>query len=446
MPADLPFAAGWQWTASGEAGRTFALQGYECMPRLKIAVIGGGPGGLSAAQFIRESGHHPVVFEKENRIGGKSFSFANGDAFNEMGTCYTTRQHVIVKRWMKQHGIHLRRLGEARYDDAPVVDYVKKGAGPPLAMQALKFVTEAGKLRRKIAAAPDDPAVRAEAAMTVDDWLARLKLPKLDLAMHRILPAQGYGYAKEVTIGQTVQWCDFDLLISGVLNDMHMPVESWSEFWERFSKRFDIRLDANVLGLDRDETGVTVYTQDGTEKFDALVSTVAMDEFARIATLTPPEEAVLSGVSWQNYTTTLVSSKNWFTKAQVHGYSRACKDPSLRGAMLGSRREGDQLEDGARLYVTGQFSNSLTPAELREILEADLTSLGVDANVIYARTWKYFPQYEAGAVADGLFSALREAQGQRRTWFSGATFSHELVSSVVERSRLSVRDLVRRVA
>ena len=416
------------------------------MPELKIAVIGGGPGGLSAAQFLRESGHHPVVFERENRIGGKSFSFGNGDAFNEMGTCYTTRQHVIVKRWMKQHGIHLKRLGEARYDDAPVVDYVKKGAGPPLAVQALKFVSEAGRLRRRIAAEPSNPAVLAESAMTVNDWLSRLNLPKLDLAMHRILPAQGYGYAQEVTIGQTVQWCDFDLLISGVLNDMHMPVEGWSEFWNRFATRFEVRLEAPVDALDRSEDRVVVVAGGKGEAFDAAVSTVPMDEFMRLTPLLPAERAVLYGVEWQNYTTTLVSSKNWFTGAQVHGYSRACKDPSLRGAMLGSRREGEMTEDGAHLYVTGQFSNGLTPPELREILLADLERLGVVADtLIYARTWKYFPQYRAEAVADGLFSAMREAQGGKRTWFSGATFSHELVSSVVERSRLSVRDLVKRL-
>lgn len=415
------------------------------MPKLKIAVIGGGPGGLSAAQFIREAGHQAVVFEKDNRIGGKSFSFSTGDAFNEMGTCYTTRQHVIVKRWMKQHGIHLRRLGEARYDDAPVVEYVKKGAGPPLVVQALKFVTEARRLRQRVAEAPSDPAVLAEASMTVDAWLARLDLPKLDLAMHRILPAQGYGYAQEVTIGQTVQWCDFDLLISGVLNDMHMPVEGWSEFWNRFATRFDIRLEARIEQIERRDNSVIVVSGGGRERFDALVSTVPMDEFARLTELLPAEQAILDGVEWQNYTTTLVSSKNWFTGAQVHGYSRACKDPSLRGAMLGSRREGDEMEDGARLYVTGQFSNGLTPPELREILLADIERLGVKVEtVIYARTWKYFPQYRADAVADGLFAAMREAQGGKRTWFSGATFSHELVSSVVERSRLSVRDLVQR--
>lgn len=417
------------------------------MRRLKIAVIGGGPAGLGAAHFIQASGHQAVVFEKENRIGGKSFSFASGDAFNEMGTCYTTRKHVIVKRWMKAHGIQLKRLGEARYDDAPVVDYVKKGAGPPLAVQAFKFLAEARRLRKLIAAKPSDRAVLTEASMTVNDWLARLDLPKLDLAMHRILPAQGYGYAKEVTIGQTVQWLDFDILISGVLNDMHMPVEGWSEFWNRFSTRFDIRLDARIEHVERRDNSVIVVSGDGRERFDALISTIPMDELAKLTELLPAEKAILQGVEWQNYTTTLVASKNWFKGAQVHGFSRACKDPSLRGAMLGARREGAMMEDGAHLYVTGQFSNGLTPPELREILMADLQRMGVQVDtLIYSQTWKYFPQYRADAVADGLFTAMREAQGGKRTWFSGATFSHELVSAVVERSRQSVKDLVRRAS
>ena len=142
-----------------------------------------------------------------------------------------------------------------------------------------------------------------------------------------------------------------------------------------------------------------------------------------------------------------MASKNWFKGAQVHGFSRACKDPSLRGAMLGARREGAVMEDGAHLYVTGQFSNGLTPPELREILMADLQRMGVQADtLICAQTWKHFPQYRADAVADGLFTAMREAQGGQRTWFSGATFSHELVSSVVERSRQSVQDLARRAS
>jgi hypothetical protein len=40
---------------------------------------------------------------------------------------------------------------------------------------------------------------------------------------------------------------------------------------------------------------------------------------------------------------------------------------------------------------------------------------------------------------------MAEAQGGKRTWFSGATFSHELVSSVAARSQASVSDLVKRI-
>ena len=36
----------------------------------KIAVIGGGPAGLSCAYFLRQLGHHPVIFEAMPKLGG----------------------------------------------------------------------------------------------------------------------------------------------------------------------------------------------------------------------------------------------------------------------------------------------------------------------------------------------------------------------------------------
>lgn len=36
----------------------------------KIAIIGGGPAGLSCAYYLAVTGYHPVVFEKESRVGG----------------------------------------------------------------------------------------------------------------------------------------------------------------------------------------------------------------------------------------------------------------------------------------------------------------------------------------------------------------------------------------
>ncbi len=44
----------------------------ECAPSTgkKVAIVGGGPGGLTAAYFLSLMGHKAVVFEKEHKLGG----------------------------------------------------------------------------------------------------------------------------------------------------------------------------------------------------------------------------------------------------------------------------------------------------------------------------------------------------------------------------------------
>ena len=401
-------------------------------PPLSIAVIGAGPAGLAAARFIRDAGHAVTVFEAEDRIGGKSYSVFHGDAMNELGTCYTTRAHRIVKHWMKECGIGLTRLGEARFDGRTVIEYVKSGAGAPLGVQAIRFVLASRRLRRDIARRPSDPDVCREAAMTTQEWVRSLNLPKIELAMHRIQTTQGYGFTDEATIGQTVQWCDLDFILSGVLNELHMPDEGWTEFWRRFSEDMNVKLGTPVIGLDRSGPLPVILAGGEWQEFDAVISTVPMEAFAAFAAASSDEQFIRDSVEWQTYTTTLFSSPDWFDGYQVIGFSRASRDSSLRGAILGGRREGESEQLGGRLYVTGQFSKDLEPSELRELLlaEADYHGFTIEA-VIQQKCWQYFQQYSAEAVRNGLFDVLRRVQGQQRTWFGGATFSHELVSNVV---------------
>ena len=409
----------------------------------RIAIIGAGPAGLSAAHFLQERGIRAVVYEAEGRIGGKSFSILNGDNMNEMGTCYTTRSHTMIKAWMKANDISLKRLGEARFDGQSVYDYVKQGPGAPLPLQVTKFIRKAGALRKAIRARPDDPEVMQEASLSTIEWVRALNTPKIELAMHRIQTTQGYGYVDEATIGQTVQWCDFQYLLSGVLNDLHMPEQGWTTFWERFARPLDVRLSTPVIGIDRSGPKPVIHTRDTEEEFDAVVSTIPMQLFTAIADASALEQRVADSIDWKNYTTTLIASNDWFTGHQVIGYSRASKDSSLRGAILGGRAEGESSDLGGRLYVTGQFSDGLNSGELREILFADAALHGFTINnVVFQKTWQYFPQYRPEAVASGLFGDLRRVQGHNNTWFSGSTFSHELVSSVVSRSETVVHDML----
>ena len=64
-------------------------------------------------------------------------------------------------------------------------------------------------------------------------------------------------------------------------------------------------------------------------------------------------------------------------------------------------------------------------------------------NVILQKLWKYFAQYKPDAIRNGLLTDLREIQGQNSTWYTGAIFSHEAVSHIVNFNDELVRKMHR---
>jgi hypothetical protein len=412
-------------------------------------IVGGGPAGLAAARFLQDAGWRATVFEAQDRPGGKCHSFVRDGGFNEMGTCYTTLAHKTIKAWMAEEGVRLRPLGTALFDDVRVIDYVKQGGGGSLLQEASRFWNDRSRLKKRLHAAPCDRNVKQEAAMSTRDWLQARGLTKIERAMLRTQVVQGYGFLDETSIAQTIGWCNLDLLISGALNKMDMPVEGWSEFWSRFAKRLDVRYGHRIAGIERgkshDKPALT-DTHGVRHAFDTIIITAPLDEISACFDLTGEERFIRDAIEWQSYTTSLISSNNWFKGPQVKAYSEGCLDAGRRGMMLGGRAEGFDEGLGGSLYVTGQLTGAYTQAELRELLQASAARRGFDIDaVIYQKTWKYFPQYRREAVAEGLYEKLRSVQGKGEVWYSGSSFSHELVSSVVAQSAQVVRQMTARV-
>src|SRR4051794_11924770 len=73
---------------------------------LRIAVVGAGPSGLTAADTLQQLGYQNVtVFEKNDRVGGKVYSYRNGSTVSELGAVFASPDYSLVLGLADKYGI-----------------------------------------------------------------------------------------------------------------------------------------------------------------------------------------------------------------------------------------------------------------------------------------------------------------------------------------------------
>lgn len=413
-----------------------------------VGIVGAGPAGLSAARMLEETGRaRAIVFEKNERVGGKSFSTPRFGVVHDLGTCYSTLAHRDTNRWMREMGIAQKSIGKQVIDGVPLRKFVTGGRSFAAVAQAVRFRNAWSRQMRAFETQGDDPAVRAIAAQPVAQWLDDNRLPAIRRFMLRGLTNMGYGYIDETPTVLALRWCTPTLLASGSLDQIKAPVGGWQAFWERLSQTLDVRLGQPVTGIARNAHGVVISTPTGAHKVDAVVIAAPLDEVA--LERTPAETQVVQAITWGSYVTTLAGITGWYPGEEVVAFEQALSPGAERGILLSARPAGrkPKTRDGVRMFVCGQYGGpTLAPDTLAERLASDLAQRGAHLDhVAVQRVWKYNPVYSADAIRDGLLDTMRTMQGENRTWYTGAAFSFESVSNIVAHNRALAPQIVERL-
>jgi phytoene dehydrogenase-like protein len=415
---------------------------------LTVGIVGAGPAGLSAARLLEETGRvRAIVFEKQERVGGKSFSTPRFGEVHDIGTCYSTLAHTTTNRWMRELRIPQTPIARQMVDGAPVMRYIMGGRPFTTAREAGRFVSAWKRQMRAFDETPDDADAREAAAMPVGAWLDREGLPSMRRYMQRGLTNMGYGYLDETPTAQALRWCSPSLLISGALRQVKAPEKGWQAFWEKLSQSLDVRLGQPVTAIRRGNEKIDIETPAGGERVDALVIAAPLDEIADALPLSAAEERVVNAVSWDRLAATLAAIVGWRRNDDIVIYEDSLLPGAAPGVLLSSRiaAPAPKKKDGdaPRPFMCFQYAGRLNEAQLAAKLRHEVQQRGGYLHHIsMQKVWKFAPRYSADALRDGLIGQMRAMQGDQRTWYTGATFSFEAVSNIVEFNRTLVPQMM----
>lgn len=417
--------------------------------RTSIAIVGAGAGGLSLARILTDRGFADVtVVERAPTVGGKSYTYHYQGLGHELGCCYQTWGYTHVREWMEEAGIGSHRLPHhvIHLPDGTVTDFKDFVLGEnKLAAYAqiaeynqrwLEFFTRQ-QLRKK------QEKWNADVGRPFAAWLDEHGLDVVKRFAWRTMTAMGYGHLDKVPALYGLRWNTPSLLLSAAALRVDEPVPGWQHLWQHLAWNLDVRTGTRIQQVERSEEGHVLHTDKGELHARHLVVTSPLDEAAKWLPQTEEEQAVFGRIGWSEYVTTLVEAKGWFKDEDTHtfGANLFGADGDRRGHLMVVRRTGDktpvaQARSAERpdVYVCYQYGGrGLSNEDLDAKLRADIAEQGGTVEKVITRCrWKYAPQLDLDAVRQGYAWRLEDLQGGQRTWYSGASLSHEAVDNIVD--------------
>lgn len=395
---------------------------------LRVAVVGSGISGLSCAWLLARR-HAVTLFEAESRLGGHSntVEVAGPEGPWPVDTgfiVYNEPAYPNLTALFAHLGVATRAsdMSFAVSLDGGALEYAGTDLRglfvQPANLVRPRFWSMLRELQRFYREAPRN--AHAAGDMTLDAYLDAHGYGRAFRDDHLYPMAAAIWSAPAAQVGSHpvsafVRFCENHGLLQIHDRPVWRTVEGGSrEYVRRLSATLGtgLRLDAAVVGLQRDADGVRLRTRDGwhPERFDHVVlATHADRSLAMLDAPSPEERKLLGAFAYSRNLAVLHSDPALMPQRRAAWCSwnyladrRSAAAPTVTYWMNRLQPHLPQGRDARPLFVT---LNPVTPPRAEHMIRSE--------------SYEH-PLFDAAAIA--AQRALWSLQGQRRTWFCGAYF------------------------
>lgn len=424
---------------------------FNCaLAKEKVAIIGAGPAGLTAAYFLEQKGNYDVtIFEKENIAGGKVKSVLLKGVSYEIGAIIGSRDFRLIRKFSQEFGVRRDLYIADPYSVLPNGDITRYGAHQLRKYTLLAWLKT--KLRFKrikrnywkyLQAGFPAREIPPELTMTPNEFKYKFGIAPFVEYIESFVTTAGYGYFDDTPMLYQLQHFTRVFNSSVFTLGRYLPLRLqriiqrnellwdyfyfpnlFSKLWNTMAENYNVRYNSEVEHIYPEGNMLAIEVNGEKEAFHKVIITTDAKHFKDLALLSPEHQKIFDRVVSTRFVVSLVKVKG-LKRNRVYFFDEN-KVSQKKGHLFGLvHHYGPE----APYFVGYQIADKDQDLSLlKEILLEDLQNIpGVEATEVAQQfEWNYNERFSGHDLRQGLLQQAWNIQGINGIYYAGGPFRIE---------------------